>query len=53
MALAPPAQGRSALLRRIGEVALVVVVGGIYALYNWQEVVSGFRSFLQSLKPPL
>ena len=43
---------RGAILRRIGEAALVVVVMGLYALYNWQEVVNGFRTFLQSLKPP-
>ena len=50
--VAPPSN-RRALLRRVGEIALVVVVFGVYALYNWQEVMTNVRSILQSLKPPI
>ena len=50
----PPEPGRGrVILRRIGEIALLVVALGIYALYNWQEIVTTVRTTLQSLKPPI
>jgi serine/threonine-protein kinase len=49
----PPEPGRGrVILRRIGEVALLVIALGLYALFNWQEIVTTVRTTLQSLKPP-
>jgi serine/threonine-protein kinase len=51
---APPEPGRGrAILRRVGEVALVVIALAIYALYNWQEIMTTVRTTLQNLKPQL